>query len=501
MKALKYIAVLTVLLAVMAWSEGDHDHGAAGHDQAGAEERPGIAVTLWTENMELFMEYPVITVNTPGRFIIHLTILEGFQPVREGQIKLNFVSGDGHAHEFVESQVLREGIFAPTIELHDAGPTRFSIIYDGPNIRDSFDIENVVVYGSMSEVPAQPEDEAAGEITFLKEQQWKIPFSTAIAETREIKRSVWAIGEVLPSPKAYAEIVSPVDGVVHVGEGSQLALPGSFVKRNDPIATITPPVQGNSWATSQLGFEQAKRDYERAQRLKERQAISERDFERIANEYRAMKAGFEALSGGGDAEILTLKAPFSGKIVEYQVRPGQRVAAGDKLMAIVDPHTVWLRVNVYENDFRTLGRPAGVYIRGDGFDDSWDIDATEMKVLTTGGALDPITRTVPVLIEITNANQRLNINESTPVELYGTDRNSATAIPKSAIYEEEGMDVVFVQSGGESFEKRIVTLGPNFSGWVTVLKGLQHGERVVATGGYHVKLASTTAEIGHGHAH
>ncbi len=501
MKALKYLAVLTILPAVMAWSGGDHESGEAGDDHAGAQDRPSVAVTLWTEQMELFMEYPVMAVNTPGRFIIHLTILEGFQPVREGEIKLSFVTSDGHAHEFVDSKVLRDGIFAPTIKLDDAGPTKFSITYDGPDINDSFNIDNFVVYASPIAIPPQGEEEGAGEITFLKEQQWKIPFSTAIAEKREIRRSVWAIGEVLPSPKAYAEIVSPVDGVVHVGEGSQLALPGSFVKRNDPIATITPPVQGNGWASSQLAFEQAKRDYERAQRLKERQAISERDFERIANEYRAMKAGFEALSGGGDAEILTLKAPFSGKIVEYQVRPGQRVAAGDKLMAIVDPEIVWLRVNVYEDDFRTLGRPAGVYIRRNGFEDSWNTNGSDMKVLTTGGALDPVTRTVPVLIEISNANQRLNINESTPVELYGTEGNFATAIPKSAIYEEEGMDVVFVQSGGESFEKRIVTLGPNFSGWVTVLKGLQNGERVVATGGYHVKLASTTAEIGHGHAH
>ncbi len=501
MKKIRLAVLISLVLTAIVLASGDHDNGEDAHGHAEAGERPSVAVTLWTDEMELFMEYPVMVVNTPGRFIIHLTVLEGFQPVRDGQVKLSFVSGTDHAHEFVEQNVLREGIFAPTIDLHDSGPAKFSIIYEGSNLTDTFHIEDVVVYTALNDIPSQEEEAATGEISFLKEQQWKIPFATVNAEIREIRQSVWAIGEVLPSPKAYAEIVSPVDGIVHVGEGSQLALPGSYVKRSSPLATITPPVQGNGWASSQLAFEQAKRDYERAQRLKERQAISERDFEKIANEYRAMKAGFEALSGGGNAEILTLNAPFSGKIVEWQVRPGQRVSAGDKLMAIVDPSIVWLKVNVYENDFRELGHPSGVYIKSDDFNDTWNVNGGDMRVLTTGGALDPVTRTVPVLIEMSNADNLLNINQSMPVEIYGTSGREATAIPITAIYEDEGMDVVFVQAGGESFEKRQVTLGPKFAGWVTVLNGIQQGERVVTRGGYHVKLASTTAEIGHGHAH
>ncbi|HEX2896547.1 MAG TPA: efflux RND transporter periplasmic adaptor subunit, partial [candidate division Zixibacteria bacterium] len=155
----------------------------------------------------------------------------------------------------------------------------------------------------------------------------------------------------------------------------------------------------------------------------------------------------------------------------------------------------------YENDFRELGRPAGVYIKSDDFNDTWNVNGGDMRVLTTGGALDPVTRTVPVLFEISNVDNILNINQSMPVEVYGTAGKVATAIPITAIYEDEGMDVVFVQAGGESFEKRLVTLGPKFAGWVTVLNGIQEGERVVSRGGYHVKLASTTAEIGHGHAH
>lgn len=522
MTTITYISLLLMILAAPAFAGGDHDqgeesHGYAagatidqGHEHAeeagdghahGSDEGESRAITLWTDKMELFMEYPVLTANEPGRFIIHLTILDGFQPVRDGAVTLSFVTPDGHSHDVVGTELLREGIFTPTVTLQDVGNYAFALVYNGPVVRDSFRIEGFAVYALADRIPHSEQVESGDEIGFLKEQQWKIPFATAKVETREVKRAVWAIGDVLPSPNAYVEIVSPVDGIVHVGASGQLALPGSVVKRGATVATITPPVQGQGWASSRLAYEQAKRDYERAQRLKDRQAISEREFEQIRNDYLAMKAGFESVSGGGENGTLELHAPISGKIIEWQVSPGQRVNAGDKLMAIVDPETVWLRVNVYEHDFRSIGQPVGAFVKADGATGGWAISATEMKVLTTGGAFDPITRTVPVLLEVSNPDSRLRVHESTPVELYASDGHTSTAVPKSAVYEDEGMDVVFVQTGGESFEKRIVQVGPHHNGWVAITRGLAPGERVVTTGGYQVKLAASSAEIGHGHAH
>jgi RND family efflux transporter MFP subunit len=504
MKYSKYIFYLLMLVGAAAFAGGGHDHSTGSQDNQAsqaADDRPSVAITQWTDKMELFMEYPVLVANKAGKFIIHLTILNGFQPIREGEVKLTFTASDGHIHEVTKDEILREGIFTPMVELHEAGKFEFVLTYTGPGISDEFIIDGFTVYTSAEEIPHSEEVESGDEVGFLKEQQWKIPFATIEAETREIKKSIWAVGEVIPSPNAYVEIVSPVDGIVHVGESGTLALPGSIVQRNDIVATITPPITGNGWASTQLAFEQSKRDYERAQRLKEKQAISDREFERIRDEYLAMKAGFEAVSGGGDIGALALKAPISGKIIEWQVRPGQQVSAGDKLMAIVDPNSVWLRVNVYENNYRELGRPVGAFVKDGPNGSGWTISESEIKLLSSGGALDPATRTVPVLMEVANPDNRLRINASIPVELYVTEGAMATAIPKSAVYEEDGMDVVFVQTGGESFEKRIVALGSHYDGWMAIKKGINPGERVVATGGYHVKLASTTAEIGHGHAH
>ncbi len=489
-----YLAVgLSLLLSLPAHIVAGQDHGHAHGDEI-----PTVAVTQWTDTMELFLEYPEMVAMRSGRFVVHLTVLDGFQPVREGTVTCTFTA-PGRAPEVRSTDaLLREGVFAPDIGLKDAGDYELDLRYEGSGVSGTFRISGFRVHASAEAIHAHAHD-TSDEIVFLKQQQWKIPFATEPAAEREMKQSVWAIGQVLPAPTAYVEIASPIDGIVQAADVGDLALPGAHVKHGDVVARIAPPLQGDGWTASRLALAQAERDFERAQRLREQDAISLRAFEEAENAYLARKAGHERLAGDGDGGTLNLTAPIDGQVIDWQVSPGKRLRAGDHLMAIADPAVVWLRVNVYESDFRKLGTPVAAWINNG--DEGWQVPPAALKVLTAGGALDPVTRTVPVLLEIDNGEGRLVINESTPVELYTGYGSVTTAVPRSAVYEDEGLDVVFVQTGGESFAKRVVSVGPRYAGWVSILSGLAPGERVVTRGGYHVKLAATTVEIGHGHAH
>ena len=51
-------------------------------------------------------------------------------------------------------------------------------------------------------------------------------------------------------------------------------------------------------------------------------------------------------------------------------------------MAIVDPSIVWLKVNVYERDFSTLGHPVGAHINTDAVAGGWTIPEQDMRVLS-----------------------------------------------------------------------------------------------------------------------
>ena len=66
---------------------GHDDHGGHGDDHAdGHGHDPGaIAVTHFTDVTELFVEYPTLFVGGESAFAAHLTRLDDYRPVAEGQ--------------------------------------------------------------------------------------------------------------------------------------------------------------------------------------------------------------------------------------------------------------------------------------------------------------------------------------------------------------------------------------------------------------------------------
>ena len=75
-------------------------------------------------------------------------------------------------------------------------------------------------------------------------------------------------------------------------------------------------------------------------------------------------------------------------------------------------------------------------------------------------------------------------------------------IPTSAIIEEDGNPIAFVQVSGERFERRPLTIGGSERGLTLVLSGINERERVVTGAAYQVRLASlSTAVPVHGHEH
>jgi multidrug efflux pump subunit AcrA (membrane-fusion protein) len=75
-------------------------------------------------------------------------------------------------------------------------------------------------------------------------------------------------------------------------------------------------------------------------------------------------------------------------------------------------------------------------------------------------------------------------------------------VPVSAVVDDAGRPIVFVQISGESFERRPVTLGARQSDVVQVLQGVKPGERVVSKGAYLIRLAALSTQVpAHGHVH
>ena len=520
---MKRAIILFITLCVLACAtkpqsntEDQHTHG----------EEP-IAVTMWTDQLELFMEYDEFTPGEPSHCIIHLTKLSDFKPILEGWVELEFTSHGNEPLHFSEEKPDRDGIYILNVTLPDFDHYHLNLIVQTDQIQETFEIGEIHMHeedhapenehdhsGDEAEEHDHHEGESIHEeVQFLKEQQWKTDFATVLSRTEDIRTSVPAVAEVIPQQQRYSEVVSPVDAFVDPRLNRNMVVPGNRVEGGDVLLTLSPAMgSSNSWTERQLSYQRAEKDFRRAQALLEREAISQREYESYRQSYLIEKAAYESVLAAYGAEAvvdensaqmhMVLRAPISGFVSGLNINPGQIVASGEKLLTIVDPSVVWIRADVYEKDYYKIEDNSGLEIKIPGNRNAMCLEKGNVNVINRGELLEPHSRTIPVLFEVCNEENALKIGQIVQVSIYTSDSHPAVVVPETAILDEIGQQFVFVQIGGESFVKRPVKVSGTFRRMAVITEGLQAGERVVSTGAYLLKLASmATGSIGHGHIH
>ena len=471
-----------------AIQEGDHEHGGA------------TAITLWTESVELFFEHPPLIADEPGEpWGIHLTFLEDFQPVREGKLTLRFVGSNGNEHTTIAEAPAREGIFTPAPSLPDAGVYHLSMTLESPRGVDEISVGDIGVFASSAELPHLDDAPNAG-ISFLKEQQWTIPFATARAAERNIAGSITANGEIFPVPTAMARVSAPVEGLVWDELNLRTPVPGTWVESGTPLVVLSPVPQENAFAAHRARVGRLEREVERAERLHAAEAIPEKRLIEARHDLAVSRATLEAMGGTSeDGYALTLRAPISGLVMERNVTLGERASAGDVLFTIVDPSTVWVRLQVPAREASRASKAATASFTVEGNARLYQAE----RVVSVGAVIDRQRRTLPVIVEARNLDGSLKVGMLVEGRLFLAESAPGIAIPSRAVRNEDGLSVAYAQLGGESFERRVLTLGPSDGEWTQVMSGLRPGERVVTRGAYQVRLASlNAAEIAdHGHPH
>jgi multidrug efflux pump subunit AcrA (membrane-fusion protein) len=176
------------------------------------------------------------------------------------------------------------------------------------------------------------------------------------------------------------------------------------------------------------------------------------------------------------------------------------VTAGQPLARLVDRGDLWLDVGVPQAYVGRLGEVAGAWFRIDGANEV--LEVSRDALISIGAAVDPATRTLAVRFRLEAPSRSLFAGMTALAYLVTDAVRQVPAVPRDSVVDDSGMDVVYVQTGGESFVRRPVRLGIRDGAYVEITEGVEPGEWVVARGAYLVKLASTSTEsVGHGHAH
>jgi len=471
--------------------------------EAGAGAPAGGSITLWTDSTELFMEHPALIVGRPEKFAVHITDLTDFAPLRAGRVTLRFQPRDGGAAVVVRQDTPRApGIYGPAPEFKQPGIYDLVIIVDSPQAKDSLTVPSLRVYARADDAPREEAAPQSG-ISFLKEQQWKTPgFATAFAGTGSISSTFEASGTIEPAAGRAAEVTAPIAGLVDAGSVARSPAPGQRVQRGQVLASLTPSLgeSGSAFAEARARLREAEDEHARAKRLVEAEAAPVR---RLHEAEIRLQAAREALAGFGGASAssggrVQVRSPIAGVVARRTITPGSHVAAGTPLFSIVDPSIVWLSVNVPAGQASLVNRASGAAFELEGNPRRYDV----RRLLSIGSVIDSLSRTLLVIYEVPNADGSVKIGATARVHVRTGQRVTGIVLPSTAILEEDGRPIAYVQTEGETFERRELKLGGQEDSRVLVLDGLKAGERVVTAAAYQVRLASlSTAAPAHGHEH
>jgi len=489
------------------------------NEHARAEQNTGsIAITHYTGSTELFVEFKNLVKGEQTSFAAHTTRLDpaGFQAVTDGKMTV-VLSGGGQPEERAEGGVsAAPGIFRIAITPKFTGKRHLSFQLLSTKATVTHDLGVVDVYSDRKTADAvtQAETGAAG-IAFSKEQQWKISFANMPVAERVLHESLTASATLRPRAGGEAILAAPAAGLLRAASTGFPQI-GMTVRAGQVLGYFVPRLGGETdAATLQLAVERARIEAEearqaltrleelfKAEAIPEKRVREARSRERLATaELEAAQHRSNTYSGGSGG--IPLKSPINGTVVAVGAGAGAAVADGQTLIHIAELGKLWLEVRIPESELGRITQPSGAFFRLDGEDSARVLEVgRNARLVAFGGLVDKDSRTVPAIFEFDNPEGRLRAGMNLRVGIHTGRTEKILAIPASAIVDENGMAVVFVQKEGESFERRVVEPGIRDGDWVGLRSGVSKGERIVSIGAYQVRLAATApAALGHGHAH
>lgn len=286
-------------------------------------------------------------------------------------------------------------------------------------------------------------------------------------------------------PEKQADVLAKVDGEIRrifVEEGDQ-------VTEGMVLAALDGAAQEVALQEAEARLRALELDLERITNLHQRQLASDKDLHNAKSRQEEAAAQRNAARLRND--YTKIIAPFSGQITERFVDPGQTVATGTRLFAIVDRSPLLARIYLPEKGARDVEPGQEVII-------SPDTDS-ELKVsghvLRVAPIVDARTGTVKVTCDVTGSEEILHPGSFVRVSVRTDVHKNTLCIPEKALVP-EGSEIFVYKVEADTVLKVPIETGNTIDDVVEVLAGLEAGERVVAVGQGGLRDGTKIREIG-----
>ncbi|KWB64032.1 RND transporter MFP subunit [Burkholderia ubonensis] len=338
--------------------------------------------------------------------------------------------------------------------------------------------------------------------------QQALPVSVVVPGAAPADQTLTLPGSVMPY--ADASIYARTSGYIAHWSADL----GTHVKAGQTLAQISAPDLDAQLrqaradeASAQANYDYAKSTAQRWQDMLKTQSVSQQDTDTKAadmNAKRAMLASAQA-NVAHLAELVSYEsvtAPFDGVITARSVDVGTLVTAGGtpgspglsgELFHLEQTDTLRVFVDVPQDSATGVSTGTPVYLTTP----QYPRRHFAARVARSAGAIDPVTRTLRVEIDVDNRDGALMPGAYAQAHLVVPSAAPALDLPVSALlFRPNGVTVATVGANGRTALKT-VQIGRDFGTRVEIVAGLAAADRVIdnpgdaITAGEAVKIVST----------
>ncbi len=322
------------------------------------------------------------------------------------------------------------------------------------------------------------------------------------AQPTNLDRTLRLTGAVAYNGFRTTPVITQVSGPVN----RIAVVPGQKVKKGQPMLYVASPDYSqlrSNYLKAKDAYSLAQKAYARAKDLYQHNAIAEQTLEQA--ESAEVQAGGDMASAAAALKVMGITdpdalvkappsfevpvlAPISGEVVEQLVSAGQFIQPGTtQCFTISDMSTVWVLVNVYQNDLPFVRVGDQVSIQTDAYPDVF-----HGRISYIAEALDPNTRTLQARIETNNPGEKLKKDMFVTATVNAGTIKNAIALPNSAVLRDtENQPFVYAEVGSNQFGRRGVTLGENLGGQTQITSGVKPGDHIVGNGSLFLQFANS----------
>lgn len=271
-------------------------------------------------------------------------------------------------------------------------------------------------------------------------------------------------------PETQAVVLARVSGVVEalqVEEGDQ-------VKAGQELLRIENAEYLYRLRQAEADKARLQARFDRTENMVQQNLISVEEFETARSELAAAEA--EEGMARTNLSYTRVVAPFSGRVTLRHVDLGQNLNANTELFTLADFDPLLARVHVPAREFRRLQKDQPVEL-------VLDSDGTRLmgRITLVAPVIDSSTGTIKVTVEVDEYPAGVRPGDFVEVRVETQRHENRILVPKIAVVNDKGEDVVFVDVEGTA-ERRVVTLGFMDDSFAEVVEGISVGESVVVRG-------------------